>query len=117
MSEFVAVEWFGREDKIGIVLTYDEFDGFKCRMAPIPYNPDVNIPVGVDNGGSLVFPEDIDIRYLMENAAKVPFEWACGFFKETMMQKWLEVHLEVVPEPPLRYDSINYDLYTLEKMK
>jgi hypothetical protein len=35
MSEFIEVEWFGREHTIGIVLTYDEHDGFKARMAPV----------------------------------------------------------------------------------
>ncbi|HVA10615.1 MAG TPA: hypothetical protein VNG32_00415 [Candidatus Dormibacteraeota bacterium] len=111
MSKFVDVEWFGREDKIGIVLTYDEFDGFKARMAPSPKFPyqDLN--------------EAQDINYLMSYAAKIPFEWAWGIFGKRMVAEWDDQHPYTstsVTEPimeTVRYDHRDYDINTLQEVK
>ena len=97
MSEFIEVEWFGREEKIGIVLTYDEHDGFKARMAPIPKFP-YQEP-----------SEEEDIKYLMREAAKIPFEWAMGIFGSRMKTEWLHRHLKDKSSSLIRYDGVNYD--------
>lgn len=106
MAEFVDVEWFGRSDKIGIVLTYDEHDGFKVRMAPLPRM--------FDNQNR---NEEADITWLMENAAKVPFEWAWGFFKERMIGEQTRRQLPNVDATKIRYDHRDYDVATLQEVK
>ncbi|MCA9324422.1 hypothetical protein KC992_04975 [Candidatus Saccharibacteria bacterium] len=100
MSEFVEVEWFGRDHKIGIVLTYDEHDGFKVRMAPI-------------EAGVQLKSEQADIDWLMKNAAKVPFEWAKGFFGPRMKTEWMRRHLADEEWLTVRYDGKDYDTTTL----
>lgn len=100
MSEFVEVEWFGRDHKIGIVLTYDEHDGFKARMAPI---------VLQDWESDLPQTEESDIKYLVDNAAKIPFEWAMGIFGSRMKTEWMHRHLADAPTSLIRYDGVNYD--------
>ena len=108
MSKFVDVEWFGREDEIGIVLTYDEFDGFKARMAPLPKAARF-IP---DPEDSLFWlrDEELDIKWLMENAAKIPFEWAWGIFHHQIGRYMDEHNVKV-----LRYDrqvyQVSFDVY------
>lgn len=105
MSQFVDVEWFGRDHKIGIALTYDKYDGFKVRMAPIPQfayqEPD----------------EEQDIRYLMDYAAKIPFEWAWGIFGERMKATWQDKHLPDYSCPTIQYDNRYYDVGTLKEVK
>lgn len=100
MTEFVEVEWFGRLRKIGIVLTYDGHDGFKARMAPLIYGN----------------TEEEDVKYLMENAAKIPFDWAWGIFGKRMLVEWHNRHggrnVKTV-----RYDHRDYDVETLEEVK
>ena len=96
MSEFVEVEWFGRGHKIGIVLTYDEHDGFKARMSPV-------------EAGVQLKSESSDIKWIMENAAKIPFEWAWGIFGSRMKTEWMHRHLADEPSSLIRYDSVNYD--------
>lgn len=105
MSRFVDVEWFGREDKIGIVLTYDEHDGFKVRMAPVPKF--------VHQEPS----EEMDIKYLMDNAAKIPFEWAWGIWGSRMKAEWMNEHLSDSDYSVVRYDGRNYNVKTLEEVK
>lgn len=102
MSKFVDVEWFGRDHKIGIVLTYDEHDGFKVRMAPVFHR---------DND------EESDIKYLLENAAKVPFEWAWGIWGSRMKAEWMNEHLSDGDFSIIRYDSRKYNVKTLEEVK
>lgn len=104
MSRFIDVEWFGRDQKIGIVLTYDEHDGFKVRMAPLPvFLSDED--------------EDAGVKWLMENAAKVPFEWAFGIWGSRMKTEWLHEHLSDSDYSVIRYDSRNYNVKTLEEVK
>lgn len=100
MSRFVDVEWFGRDHKIGIVLTYDEHDGFKVRMAPV-------------SGES----EEADTQFLMREAAKVPFEWAWGIWGSRMKAEWMNEHLSDSDYSVIRYDSRNYNVNTLEEVK
>lgn len=114
MSEFVDVTWFGREHTIGIVLTYDEFDGFKARMAPVPlieYHSGlgVNIPLNTNVEG--------DVKWLMANAAKIPFEWAWGIFGRRMVAYWQDKHLDLDSWPTVRYDHYDYDVKTLEEVQ
>ena len=106
MSDFVEVEWFGREDKIGIVLTYDQHDGFKARMAPLE-----------SNKLSSLGDEEADIKYLMREAAKIPFEWAWGIFKERMLAEWVSRHLPNIDATKIRYDSRDYSVATLQEVK
>lgn len=94
MSEFVEVEWFGREQKIGVVLTYDQHDGFKARMAPLP---------GPHDGG-----ETQDIEYLMREAAKIPAEWAYGIFGKRMISEYMRRNLWDKSRCSFRYDRVNY---------
>lgn len=101
MSEFVEVEWFGRDHKIGIVLTYDEHDGFKARMSPVPI-------------GKLL-SESSNIKWLMENAAKIPFEWAWGIFGNRMKGEWLRRGYR--PAGQVRYDGRRYDVKTLKEVR
>lgn len=104
MSEFVEVEWFGREDTIGIVLTYDEFDGFNARMAPVRkgyYMVDLLI-----DGTAIYEEERQDVDWLMSHAAKIPFEWAWGIFRHRMETG-----------PIVRYDHRDYDIKTLVEVK
>jgi hypothetical protein len=105
MAEFVEVEWFGREDKIGIVLTYDEFDGFKARMSPLPKFP-YQEP-----------SEEMDIQYLMREAAKIPFEWAWGIFGGRMKSEWIRRHLADKNYSIIRYDHRDYDAKTLKEVR
>jgi hypothetical protein len=106
MSEFVSVEWFGRDSKIGIVLTYDQFDGFKARMAPLPK------AYPADNYRN----EEQDIKWLVENAAKIPFEWAWGIFNVWMSILWANRQL---PSTHIRYDGVNYtvNVYTIKEVE
>ena len=108
MSRFVEVEWFGRSAKIGIVLTYDEHDGFKSRMAPLPY---------VNELGQNLNSEQGDIDWLMANAAKIPFEWAWGIFGERMKAEWMFEHMADSDYSVVRYDGQNYNVNTLERVK
>lgn len=102
MSRFVDVEWFGRDQKIGIVLTYDEHDGFKVRMAPVPSGSE---------------SEDADVKWLLANAAKIPFEWAWGIWGSRMKAEWMNEHLSDSDYTVIRYDSRNYNVNTLEEVK
>lgn len=104
MSEFVEAEWFGREDKIGIILTYDEYDGFKCRMA--------SLPVFLTNAGEM-----LGVQWIMDNAAKIPFEWAWGIFGPRMKTEWMHRHLADKVWPTVRYDRRDYDVSTLREVK
>lgn len=106
MSRFVDVEWFGRDHKIGIVLTYDEHDGFKVRMAPLP-----SLDFGEEPN------EEKDVAWLMENAAKVPFEWAWGIWGSRMKAEWMNEHLADDDFSTIRYDSKEYSVHTLEEVK
>lgn len=99
-TDFIDVEWFGRTEKIGIVLTYNEYDGFKCRMKPVS---------GVS--------EKIDIKDLMDNAAKIPFRWAWGVWGSRMKAEWMNRHLSDNDFSVLRYDGRDYDKKTLEEVK
>lgn len=112
MSEFIEVEWFGRASKIGIVLTYDEHDGFKARMAPLPFKATLH---GTTEGGLEIIErsEDDDIKWLMENAAKVPFDWAWGIFGPRMRSEWGIRHMVEKPEV-IRYHRRDYDIKTLQ---
>lgn len=105
MSEFVEVEWFGREDKIGIVLTYSEFDGFKARMGPVSWTHPWD-----DKDY-----EQQDIDFLMKNAAKIPFEWAWGIFGKRMVSEWHNRHGGQNVKT-VRYDHRDYDIKTLEEV-
>lgn len=114
MSDFVDVEWFGREQKIGIVLTYDMHDGFKCRMAPLPFGP---LEQGIDGPVLVDRSEEADVKWLMANAAKIPFEWAWGIWGKRMKTEWMKRHLANKSWPTVRYDARNYDVKTLEEVK
>lgn len=103
MSKFVDVEWFGRDQKIGIVLTYDEHDGFKVRMAPLPPGAETD--------------ETYSIQWLLDNAAKVPFDWAWGIWGSRMKAEWMNEHLADSDYSVIRYDSRNYNVNTLEEVK
>ncbi len=105
MSEFIKVEWFGRDNqKVGIVLTYDQHDGFKARMAALPQAYPSN---------AYRATEEQDIKWLMKNAAKIPFEWAWGIFGDTMYRFWLERRPGI--EHIIRYDHRDYDIETLKE--
>lgn len=103
-SRFVDVEWFGRDQKIGIVLTYSEHDGFKVRMAPLPEF--------LTNAGEM-----LGVQWLMDNAAKVPFEWAFGIWGSRMKAEWMNEHLSDSDYSVIRYDSRNYNVNTLEEVR
>lgn len=105
MSKFVEIEWFGRDHKIGIVLTYDEHDGFKCRMAPLPFFT------------SDERSEADDIEWLMREAAKVPFEWAWGIFGPRMCTEWVHRNLTAEDYSTIRYDGRMYNVETLEEVR
>lgn len=115
MSEFVDVEWFGREQKIGIVLTYDQHDGFKCRMAPLRETMITVAGITLPNGHRST--EEQDIEWLMKNAAKIPFEWAWGIWGRRMVATWENRHLADGTAKVIRYDGRNYDVKTLEEVK
>lgn len=101
MSEFVEVEWFGRAQKVGIVLTYDKFDGFKGRMAPLP--------TFLENAGEM-----LGTQWVMDNAAKIPFEWAWGIFGQRMVTEWQHRHSGEICYR-VRYDHRDYDVETLKE--
>lgn len=100
MSEFIDVEWFGREQSIGIVLTYDQFDGFKCRMAPV-------------SGEN----EKTDAHFVMSQGAKIPFAWAWGIWGKRMIGEWENRHLDDGSATTVRYDHRDYDIKTLQEIK
>lgn len=105
MTEFVDVEWFGRDTKVGIVLTHDEFDGFKARMAPLPFE-------------YVYASERAGVDWMMQNAAKIPFEWAWGIFKEQMLIDWRIRNPGVdVTQAVIRYDHHTYKASTGELVK
>jgi hypothetical protein len=107
MSKFVEVEWFGRDHTIGIVLTYDEFDGFKCRMAPIPK------AFPADNNRN----EEQDVKWIMQRGAKIPFEWAWGLFGPRMKTEWTQRHLADKKWDTLRYDRHDYPVKPFDQGK
>lgn len=104
MSKFIDVEWFGRGHKIGIVLTYDEHDGFKVRMSPV-------------QAGVQLQSEENNIKWIMENAAKIPFEWAWAIWGSRMKTEWIHEHLADGDYSIVRYDSRNYDVKTLQEVE
>jgi hypothetical protein len=61
--------------------------------------------------------EQYDIKWLMENAAKIPFEWAWGIFGRRMKSEWMRRHLKDAPGSLVRYDGVNYDSKNWERLQ
>lgn len=82
MSEIIDVEWFDKgatglpNQTIGVVLIYNEHDGFKCY-------------IGIGNGASITD----DTKFIYEHGTKLGHAAAKGIWGSRMRGEWISRNL------------------------
>jgi len=97
MSEFIDVEWYDAGtsglpgQNIGIVLVYNEHQGFKCYM-------------GIGNGVS----ESDDMENIHKLGTKIDHKLASTVWGSRMAAEWITRHLADLDNSKYLYDGKQY---------